>query len=89
MIEQENGQITEILYRANHIININYGVEAEEGIISRHTYTLQYDNDSVSILPECSGTYFNDQLTNGGTYQNASIPEIAVYPEEFIPPWTL
>lgn len=89
MIEQENGQITEILYRANHIININYGVEAEEGTISRHTYTLQYDNDSVSILPECSGTYFNDQLTNGGTYQNASIPEIAVYPEEFIPPWTL
>ena len=89
MIEEENGQITEILYRANHIININYGVEEEDEIVTRHTYTLEYDNNSVSILPECSGAYFNDQLTNGGTYQRASIPEIAVYPEEFLPPWTL
>ena len=86
MIEQENGRITEIWYRANHIININYDVPAEDGIVTRHTYTLQYDDKSVNILLECSGTYFNEQLTNGGTYRDASIPGIAVYPKKFISP---
>ena len=85
-IEQENGLVTGILYRANHIININYVVPEEDEIITRHTYTLQYDDSAVEILPEFSGTYFNDQLTNGGTYQNASISRVAVYPEKFISP---
>ena len=87
MIEQENGLVTEIMYRSNHIININYVVPDEENeILTRHTYTLQYDDKAVKILPEFSGTYFNEQLTNGGTYENASLSGIAVYPEKFISP---
>ncbi len=87
MIEQqENGQITEILYRSNHFININYNTVLEDGIAARHTYTLQYDDSSVDIRLECSGTYFNEQLINGGTYKEASIPAIAVYPDRFISP---
>jgi len=82
-IEQENGRITEILYRANRIMHINYNVVEQDGVESRRTYTLQYDSRSVNIILDWSGTYFNEQLPNGGTYKRASIPEIAVYPERF------
>ncbi|HBC93741.1 MAG TPA: hypothetical protein DCZ10_12820 [Pelotomaculum sp.] len=69
-IQAGGGVLKNILYRANHIINVNY--QTPQGM--NRYINLQYDDTSVSVLP-------TDH--NGGVYLAALLPEIATYPAAF------
>lgn len=81
-IEQINNHgysITDILYRANGIININYS----NGSANRNM-TLLLKNDTVFLVPHCSyGSNDLDISDQGGIYLDAMVPDIATYPNAF------
>lgn len=81
-IEQINNtgySITNILYRANGIININYS----NGSVNRNM-TLLLKNDTVYLVPYCTyGSNDLDISNQGGIYLDAMIPDIATYPNTF------
>lgn len=81
-IEQINNigySITDILYRANGIININYS----DGSVNRNM-TLLLKNNTVYLVPHCDyGSNDLELSDQGGIYLDAMIPEIAVYPDAF------
>ena len=66
-IKAEGGTVKNILYRENHIININY--QTDQGM-NRYV-SLKYDDTSVSVLQESDGS---------GIYLKALLPDIATYP---------
>lgn len=63
--------VTEIIYRANGIININLS----DGMWNKFL-TVEYDATSVRLTDYC----------DGGFYLLAATPESAVYPDQFIAP---
>lgn len=67
-------RLTSIIYRANHIINVNF--TKGSGSSGWNSYvTVKYDNTSVKIVEEGSGIY-----------KTASNPKIATYPKKFVAP---
>ena len=72
-IKKKNGVVSDIFYRANGIININYivPIEGAPEIFSNEYVTLQYADGAVT---ETEWEY--------GHYKPAWINELAVYPEE-------
>jgi len=66
----ENVEITDILYRENNIININYRINRETGY-SQNYVTVKYNDKEV----------FDYTEGDCGKYETALIPEIATYPE--------
>jgi len=69
-IKVDDGVIKNILYRENHIININYQIM--EGM--NRYISLKYDDMSVSVLQTDDGS---------GVYLAALLPDIATYPTGF------
>lgn len=69
-IEAEGGTVKSILYRNNHIININY--QTDQGM-NRYV-NLKYNDTSVSVLQTDNGS---------GVYLAALLPDIATYPASF------
>ncbi|TEB07689.1 hypothetical protein Psch_01244 [Pelotomaculum schinkii] len=69
-IEAEGGAVKDILYRDNHIININY--QTDQGM-NRYV-SLKYNGTSVSVLQTDNGS---------GVYFAALLPDIATYPAGF------
>lgn len=84
-IEAQQGRITDIFYRANGIININYeGMPAAEGEDApRCVLTLALRDKRAAILEDFCGTDLGSPLQNAGTYRAAAVGEIAVYPPRF------
>ena len=72
-IKKKNGVVSDIYYRANGIININYivPIEGAPEIFSNEYVTLQYAD---GVVTETEWEY--------GHYKPAWINELAVYPEE-------
>ena len=68
--EGKGYRLINIIYRANHIININF----RDGSRNRYV-TVRYDDDSVTFIEE-----------DDGHYEPAGNPSIAVYPEGFVQP---
>lgn len=64
-----NVEITDILYRKNGIININYKINEENGY-SQYYVTVKYNDTEVY-----------DATEGEGKYERAIIPEIATYPK--------
>jgi hypothetical protein len=69
-IKADGGVLQNILYRENHIININYQTPQGE---NRYV-NLKYDDTSVSVRQTDGGS---------GVYLAALLPEIATYPAKF------
>ncbi len=82
-ISSKGGIVTEIMYRENGIININY----EIGDSTYYTYenaTLKLNGNSVSLVTV--NDYGEDTLQKssyGGIYLTAMYPNIASYPDSF------
>lgn len=66
----EGYRITDIVYRSNHIIHVNFS----DGTHNRYL-TLRYNDSEISYSGE-----------GDGIYELASDPAIAVYPAEFVHP---
>ena len=85
LLEQvkEKGELTDILYRANGIVNINYRV-AEGGTVSYHNLNLQLRDGAFGLVmgnqhPESSIALETSDF--GGTYLPYSSERDVVYPE--------
>lgn len=78
--QDESGKITEIYYRGNDIININYIFTNENGTWNANT-TLICDNGKLQkpINTETG----EDNSLNGGIYQAEMNARIATYPDRF------
>lgn len=82
---KENTEITEILYRANGIININYKIVYEgSNVYSMGFVTLRYRDGIVSLEEKPQYYIERDAFYFGGDYKSAMFPnEQTVYPEKF------
>lgn len=69
-ITADGSTLTGIIYRANHVININY--QTPQGL--NHYVTLQYDGSSVLAV---------GNGMDSGVYDEAFLPDIATYPSAF------
>jgi hypothetical protein len=72
LIRQNGGRITEIYYRANGIININYRYNEASYSYDCANFTLKVSGSSV-VPAEIPG--------DGGAFKAAFFPSIATYPE--------
>lgn len=80
---REKGELTDILYRANGIVNINYRV-AEGDTVSYHNLNLQLRDGAFGLVagnqsPESSIALETSDF--GGTYLPYSSERDVVYPE--------
>lgn len=75
-INAKKGQVTEILYRDNQIININYltpwSRDGSDEYINNNFMTLRYGDGTVTVL---------DVEDTRGVYAPALLPSVAVYPD--------
>lgn len=81
IIQSEHGTVTDILYRMDHVVIINYTVSDDEGTTKTRYILLKprfYESESLTEISSGSGRY-----------DTAISPEIANYPHEmYIPEWT-
>lgn len=79
-IINKGGTITDIIYRANDIININYTRPIGDGLESNLNATANF-KDSKIVLQEGDGYGDNilERSNYGGVYATAFIPSIATY----------
>lgn len=75
-LNKKGCKITDIFYRQNGIININY----KDGDYNLNL-TLTVENGSAAI--EGQGSVENPNLDIGGIYKAAAFEDIATYPEKF------
>lgn len=79
LIKDGGYSITDIFYRENNIININY---TDQDINRNATLLLKGNQVRLKQVVDY-GTEELDKSDFGGTYDAAFIPSIATYPEEF------
>lgn len=79
-IKSAGNTVTDIFYRGNGYININY----TDGFLNNNA-TLLYKDGKVALEKVITGDAGDDLLNSsfGGVYKAALCPEIATYPENF------
>lgn len=85
-IEKKGYKISDIIYRANDIININFSMTDGTDKTFQNTTLRITDNKAEIIIGDSAAGYeydYPDFLASsyGGTFKLAAIPEIAVYPD--------